>query len=81
MQFLAVLMVIAANIANEAYILEDVDDLIAEPDQVILRDEVQRRIALREERRAQDQEQRAQQKNMRHQFNNSSKKGKGFKGR
>ena len=81
MQFLAVLMVIAANIANEAYVLEDVDDLISEPDQVILRDEVQRRIALREERRAQDQEQRAQQKNMRHQFNNSSKKGKGFKGR
>ncbi|WP_373523368.1 hypothetical protein [Aquiflexum sp.] len=80
-RFLAILMVIAANIANEAYVLEDVDDLINEPDRVILEDEVQRRIALREERRAQQEEQRAQQKHMRKQFNNSSKKGKGYKGR
>jgi hypothetical protein len=57
--------------------LEDVDDLIGG----ILEDEVQRRIAIREERRAHQHEQKAQQKSMRHQFNNSSKKGKRFKGR
>lgn len=80
-RFLAILMVIAANIANEAYLLEDVDDLIDEPDRTILVDEIQRRVVLRGERRAQQQEQRAGQSNMRAQFNNSSKKGKGFKGR
>ncbi|WP_373520708.1 hypothetical protein, partial [Aquiflexum sp.] len=34
-------------------VLEDVDDLINEPNRVILEDEVQRRIAKREEQRAQ----------------------------
>jgi hypothetical protein len=76
-RFLAILMVIAANIANGAYALEDVDDLVEEPDQVMLRDEVRERRARQEERRAQQQQQNRQQKDMRHQFNNKGKNSRG----
>jgi hypothetical protein len=59
------MMVIAGNIANGAYALEDVDDLLEEPDRVALADEVRVREQLRAERRAQGQEQRDRQRDER----------------
>ncbi len=64
-RFLAILMVVAANIANGNYALEDVDDLVQGPDHGVLVDEVRRRQELRAERRAQEQQQRNQQRNER----------------
>ncbi len=64
-RFLAILMVVAANIANGSYALEDVDDLVQGPDHDVLVDEVRRRQELRAERRAQGQQQRNQQRNER----------------
>jgi hypothetical protein len=62
---MAILMVVAANIANGNYALEDVDDLVEGPDHEVLVDEVRRRQEIRAERRAQGQQQRDQQRNER----------------
>lgn len=65
-RFLVLLMtVVAANIVNGNYFLDDVDDLLEEPDREVLADEVRRRQELRDERRAQGQQQRDQQRNER----------------
>ena len=78
--FLAILMVIAANIANGNYALEDVDDLVQGPDHDLLVDEVRRRQAGRAERRAQQQRIRDQQRNERRR-NNNPPRGRKWRGR